>query len=102
MDSQLAVYEKEYMKQKIANLSKWTIDIEYGPVASDVHYVVVDAASSEEALIKAEKWAKDNNVRGPMFSEPYEDSYDDFLEWTPEEEDEFLHMVSKSGNIDES
>jgi hypothetical protein len=90
------------MKQKIANLSKWNISIEYGPVAADVHHIVVDAANSEEALIKAEKWAKDNNVKSPMFSEPYEDSYDDFLEWTPEEEEEFLLIVSKSTNIDES
>ena len=84
----------------MSNLSKWNISVECD--STDVRDITVDAVSSKDALIKAEKWAKENNVENAVFSEPCEDLYDEFLEWTPEEEDEFLHMVSKSGNIDES
>ena len=90
----------------MTNLSKWNVSVEYGPVAADVHHIVVEASSIEGARKKAAQWAKDNNIRSPMISEPYEDtheeSYDEILDWTPEEEDELLHMTENSRNIDES
>jgi hypothetical protein len=85
----------------MANLSKWNISIEYGPTSADVHEIVVDASSSKDAKLKAEQWAKDNNVANPMFSEPYEDSYDEILDWTIEEEEEFMHIVEMGGDSDE-
>jgi len=85
----------------MAELLKWNISVECGPTASDVHHIIINATSSEDALVKAKQWAEDNNVKNPTFSEPYEDIYDEFLEWTPEEEEEFLHIVNNSGNIGE-
>lgn len=85
----------------MTNLSKWNISIEYGPTSADLHEIVVDALSAKDAMTKAEQWAKDNNVQNPLFSEPYEDTYDDFLDWTPEEEEEFLYIVDTNGDSDE-
>ena len=85
----------------MSNLSKWNISIEYGPTAADTHDIVIEATSAKDAMAKAEQWAKDNNVMNPMFSEPYEDTYEDILDWTPEEEEEFVHRVSDLDDIDE-
>jgi len=86
----------------MTNLSKWNVSIEYGPTAADIHHIVVEASSTENARKKAIQWAKDNSVQNPMISEPYEDtheeSYDDFLDWTPDEEDAFLHIIDIDGN----
>jgi hypothetical protein len=86
----------------MANLSKWNITIENGPTGSDSYDFTVSASSAKDALTKAEQWAKDNNVLNPMFGEPYEDTYEDLLEWTAEDEEEFIHIVIRSDNIDES
>ena len=89
----------------MTNLTKWNVSIEYGPTAADVHDIVVEASSIEIARKKAAKWAKDNNVRSPMISEPYEDTHeessDEYLDWTPEEEEEFMHIMdTKINNSD--
>jgi len=75
------------------NLSKWNVSIECGPTVDDVHDIVVDASSTEDAKKKATKWAADNNVTNPVFSEPYRDNYDDFLDWSDVEEQEFLYIL---------
>jgi len=85
----------------MTNLTKWNVSIEYGPTAADVHDIVVEASSIEIARKKAAKWAKDNNVRSPMISEPYEDNYDDILDWTEDEEEAFLHIIEINDNTDE-
>lgn len=85
----------------MTNVSKWNITIEYGPTAADSYDFVVGASSAKDALAKAKQWAEEKNIRNPMFSEPYEDTYEDVLEWTPEEEEEFVHMISGLDNIDE-
>jgi hypothetical protein len=89
----------------MTNLSKWNVSVEYGPVAADVHHIVVEASSIEGARKKAAQWAKDNNIRSPMISEPYEDtheeSYDEILDWTSDEEEAFMHIVDVDGNTDE-
>ena len=88
----------------MADLFKWNVSVEYGPTSADVHHITVDSATSSGALDKANQWAKDNNIMHPMFSEPYkepEDDYDDYLEWTPEEEEKFIHIMDMNNNIDE-
>jgi hypothetical protein len=82
-------------------LSKWNVSIEYGPTAADIHDITVEASDIFEARTKAEKWAKDNNVENPMISEPYQDDYDEFLEWTEEEEGEFTHMLEQRNRFDD-
>ena len=77
--------------------SNWNVSIEHGPTSADVHHIVVDATTSKAAKIKAEQWAKDNNIVNPMYSEPYKDTYDT-IEWTQEEEEEFFHIAKM--NID--
>lgn len=85
----------------MANLSRWNITIEYGPTSSDSYDFAVAASSAKDALAKAKQWAKDHNISSPMFSEPYEDTYDEILEWTPEEEEEFVNMVGEFTGFDE-
>lgn len=84
----------------MSNLTKWNVSIEYGPTAADVWDFACSATSAKDALAKAKEWAKEKNISSPMFSEPYEDTYEDVLEWTPEEEEEFVHMVSGIDNSD--
>jgi hypothetical protein len=36
-----------------------------------------------------------------MISEPYQDDYDEFLEWTEEEEGEFTHMLEQRNRFDD-
>lgn len=73
----------------MTNLSNWTVNIEYGPGASDVHEIVVRAASLKGALIKAEKWAKDNSIDSPMFGIPYQEHFDDESDWDTDDTDVF-------------
>jgi len=85
----------------MTNLTKWNVSIEYGPTAADVHDIVVEASSVEDARKKAKKWAKDNNIKSPMIGEPSEDNYDDILDWTEDEEEAFLHIIEINDNTDE-
>ena len=78
---------------------KYEVGIEYGPTAADVHYITVDAESSEDALAKGKKWAEDNKIRGAMvcnaseLADQPDSDFTDIIEWTPEEEEEFMHIV---------
>lgn len=88
----------------MTNLSKWNVTIEYGPIASMSHDIVVLASSAKDAKSKAKKWAEDNNVESPLINEPYEedsDAYEDYLEWTEAEEEEFMSIVNHSKDSDE-
>lgn len=85
----------------------WEVIIEYGPTAADSHKITVTAKNSVEALALAEEWAESNNVPNPMFSRPrqilevpkesiIDDDYTDVIEWTPEEEEAFVSMLSNN------
>lgn len=85
--------------QNSSKMPTWKVNIEYGPTAHDVHKITVEAETQEEAREKAEQWAIDNRVRAPMISNPVmEDDFTDYLEWTEEEEEAFLHIVEKDSN----
>jgi hypothetical protein len=82
---------------------KYEVCIEYGPTAADVHYITVDADSVEDALDQGKKWAEDNRIRNAMVSNAIEfptdiDDFSDIIEWTPEEEEAFLHILDDSGD----
>jgi len=85
----------------MTNLSKWHVSIEYGPTSADIHHTTVDASNIFEARAKAEKYAVDNKFESPMISEPYQDDYDEFLEWTESEEEEFTNMIEHQHRFDE-
>lgn len=74
----------------MTSLSKWTINIEFGPEVNDVQEIVVRAASSKDARTKAEKWAKENNIKEPKFGIPYQEHFDDESEWETDDTDIFL------------
>lgn len=94
------------------SLTSWEIIIEYGPTAADVYKFNVSARNSTEALTLAEKWADENKIHNPMFSRPrkvtevppesiVDDDYSDVIEWTPEEEEFFVNMISgKDTNLE--
>ena len=87
-------------------MSKWKAIIEYGPIAADSHIMVVDAASVDEAEQKAIQWAQDNYKYYPMITItsielpeddiPMDDDFTSEIEWTSEEEEEFLMILNKS------
>ena len=83
---------------------KFEVGIEYGPTSADVHYIYVYADTTEEALSQGKKWADDNKMAALVCNATeVDDSDDDFteiIEWTPEEEEEFLHMVVDNGDED--
>jgi hypothetical protein len=82
---------------------KYEVCIEYGPTAADVHYVTVDADSIEDALAQGTVWAEDNRIRNAMVSNATElsdttDDFTDIIEWTPEEEEEFVRLFDNTGD----
>lgn len=77
----------------MTDLPKWSVLIEYGPTYADAHQIVIEAATSKEALNKAKQWAKDAGIASPAFSEPYKDDYDN--DWTVEEDEEFTHLTDE-------
>lgn len=89
--------------------TKWSVIIEDGPTAAHCHKIIVEASSSIEAYEKAEEWSNKMNIKNPMYSRPVlakpsdvpilDDDYTDIIEWTPEEEEEFLRIADKD-NID--
>jgi len=89
-------------------LSKWKVSIESGPVAADIHYIIVEAVSANKAREMAMTWANTNNIHHPMIGQLAEidassvipildDDYTDIIEWTVEEEEEFLRLF---GDLD--
>jgi hypothetical protein len=86
--------------------TSWEVSIEYGPTAADVHYVTVDAESMEDALKKAGQWAADNGMRNVMVCNAtdmgdmsdVEDDFTDVIEWTTEEEEEFIRIIDSKGD----
>lgn len=100
--------EKNHFQQtirtraKMTKLTKWEVNVEYGPTAADVHYVTVDAENMTDALAKGMKWAVDNKILSPLVCNASEltgdddladDDYTDLIEWTEEEEEEFVRML---------
>jgi hypothetical protein len=59
------------------SLSKWNVSVEYGPATTDIKEIVVDAASLKGAILRAEKWAKENNIDSPVIGIPYKDDFDE-------------------------
>ncbi len=84
----------------MTNLSKWNINIEYGPLEEDFHEITVDAISAKDAKSKAEQWCIDNNIQNPEICDPYQDNYDELLDWTEAEEEEFIGMFERQQNVD--
>lgn len=94
----------------MTKIYKWEIIVEDGPTAADCYPIVVEAPTALVAYDHAEEWAKNNNMRKPMFSRPkkvpeinevpiIEDDYTDIVEWTPEEEEEFLRIADKNRDL---
>ena len=84
-------------------MKKYEVDIEYGPTAADVHYVTVEADSVEDALVQGKKWADDNGMKSVLVcnaSELLDEDFTDVIEWTKEEEEEFLSILSDIGDDD--
>ena len=85
-------------------MMKFEVGIEYGPTAADVHYINVYADTVDEALDQGRKWAADNKMAALVCNATeVDDSDDDFteiIEWTPEEEEAFLHVLVDSGDDD--
>jgi hypothetical protein len=83
-------------------MTKYEVGIEYGPTAADVHYIIVEAESTEDALLQGRQWANHNRMITAMIVTVNElvsdDDYTDILEWTPEEEEAFLHILDNSGD----
>ena len=81
---------------------KYEVGIEYGPTAADVHYITVEAESDKDALVKGEQWAEDNKIKGAMVSNATEliedDDFTEIIEWTPEEEEEFIRIFDNTGD----
>lgn len=83
-------------------MNKWKLLIEYGPVAADCHVMVVSASSFDDAMQQAVQWAQDNFKYYPMITIdelpeddgiPMDDDFTSEIEWTLEEEEEFLTIV---------
>jgi hypothetical protein len=85
----------------MTNLSKWNVTIEHGPTSADAHEITVQATSSKDARIKAEKWAEEHNVVAPSFGIPWQDNYDDFLEWDNDDEEDFISVMTNTYDSDE-
>jgi hypothetical protein len=93
----------------MTKLVNWEVSIEYGPTAADVHYVNVNATSYEDALIKGKQWADANGMRNALVCNATElpegsafledDDFTDIIEWTEEEEEEFIRLLDKNGDI---
>lgn len=82
-----------------AKNTDWEVLIEYGPTAADTHFITVSAGSEEDALDKGQRWA-DANMRNAyatsaseIFPDDANDPYNDDIEWTVGEEEEFLRML---------
>lgn len=87
----------------MSKLTKWEITIEYGPTTSDRHFIVANTMTSDEVILLAEKWCKDNSVDLFILYGPYPilddpDDYKNFLEWTIDEEEEFIRMLEIQEN----
>lgn len=82
--------------------SKYEVGIEYGPTAADVHYVTVEADSVQDALVQGMKWAEDNRISHAMVCNATEliedDDFTEIIEWTPEEEEEFIRIFDNTGD----
>lgn len=82
-------------------MKKFEVGIEYGPTAADVHYITVEADDNEGAMLKAAEWAKANKINGTV-NYPLElaedDDFTEIVEWSHEEEEEFLHVLDDSGD----
>lgn len=84
--------------------TKYEVCIEYGPTAADVHYVTVEADSVEDALVQGQKWADANGMRNVMICNASElpidldDDFTEVIEWTPEEEEEFIRLFDNTGD----
>ena len=82
---------------------KFEVGIEYGPTAADVHYIQVYADTVDEALAQGKKWAIDNRMAALVcnateLSDQPDSDFTDIIEWTPEEEEAFLHILDDSGD----
>lgn len=91
-------------------LNNWEVVIEYGPVHN--HVILVKNSTKEDALQQAKDWVQGNNIQNPIYSvrkqiisipedSILDDDYSDIIEWTPEEEEEFLRIADR-GNIDQN
>jgi hypothetical protein len=86
--------------------TNWEVSIEYGPTAADVHYVILAAESKEDALNKGVQWAATNGMRNVMVCNATDlgletladDDFTEIIEWTPEEEEEFVRIIGNTGD----
>ena len=96
------MHHSQLMTHMRTTMSNWKLLIEYGPVAADCHIMVVSATSVDDAMQKAVQWAQDNFKYYPMITidelpeddeTPMDDDFTSEIEWTLEEEEEFLTIV---------
>jgi hypothetical protein len=83
-------------------MMKFEVAVEYGPTAADVHYIQVYADTTDEAIYQGKQWAAKNKLAALVCNATeMNDSEDDFteiIEWTPEEEEEFVRLFDNTGD----
>lgn len=85
-------------------MAKYEIGIEYGPTAADIHYMIFEASSAEEAAMMGRRWSNNNRMITAVITTVTElvgdDELADILEWTEEEGEAFMRILDNSGDDD--
>jgi len=86
----------EFVKLELPQpILKWEALIEYGPCGSDYHRIEVDAMTYNGAYKKAQEWSSLNSIPHPMITVTEDSPMINEIEWTPEEEEEFMLLVER-------